>query len=494
MRRARLAVLPAVIAAATIAAVAAGCTSSSGGAELATRDALLDPKTCTQCHADHYREWSGSMHAYASDDPVFRAMNKRGQRETGGALGTFCVKCHAPMAVRDGKTKDGLDLDALDPKYKGVTCFFCHSVDGVDGAHDAALHLSDDLALRGEYKDPVANTAHRATYSALHDRDQGDSAKMCGACHDITTDHGADIERTFAEWQASVFSHLGGGTTCSQCHMSQSTAPRPIAEAPNVFSRNFHSHTFAAIDTALAPFPEADAQKQAVLDLLGTTLLGAVCVETFSADASVVKVILDNAGSGHAFPSGSAQDRRVWAEVIAYRAGAPLYQSGAVADGASVTAATNDPDLWLLRDCLFDDQSKEVRMFWQASSYEGNALPAQATFDPSDDAFYRSHVLQTYPRDTTKVIPGAPDRVTVRVRVLPMGYDVIDDLIASGDLDPSVRGALTVRDALTLEWTPGAVTETFNDNGAAARCVSSTPQFAAAAKTVPAIHHTKCGP
>ena len=32
------------------------------------------------------------MHAYASDDPVFQAMNKRAQRETNGALGDFCVR------------------------------------------------------------------------------------------------------------------------------------------------------------------------------------------------------------------------------------------------------------------------------------------------------------------------------------------------------------------------------------------------------------------
>ena len=35
----------------------------------------------------------------AMDDPVFIAMNKKGQRETNGALGTFCVNCHAPMAA-----------------------------------------------------------------------------------------------------------------------------------------------------------------------------------------------------------------------------------------------------------------------------------------------------------------------------------------------------------------------------------------------------------
>ena len=43
-----------------------------------SRDQLLDPETCKTCHPDQFREWSGSMHAYAADDPVFVAMNARG--------------------------------------------------------------------------------------------------------------------------------------------------------------------------------------------------------------------------------------------------------------------------------------------------------------------------------------------------------------------------------------------------------------------------------
>ena len=64
---------------------------------------LLNPETCRECHATHYDEWLGSMHAYAAKDPVFLAMNRRGQRETNGSSGPFCVNCHAPMAVREAE-------------------------------------------------------------------------------------------------------------------------------------------------------------------------------------------------------------------------------------------------------------------------------------------------------------------------------------------------------------------------------------------------------
>ncbi len=88
-----------------------GCSSTGSDAPRPTFTAeqLRDPTQCKSCHATHYADWSRSMHAYASEDPVFLAMNARGQRETGGKLGTFCVQCHAPVAVNDKKTTDGLE-------------------------------------------------------------------------------------------------------------------------------------------------------------------------------------------------------------------------------------------------------------------------------------------------------------------------------------------------------------------------------------------------
>src|SRR5215475_10583332 len=114
-----------------LAGLAAACSdsgSTSGPqAPKFTIQDLQKPSTCKECHQDHFKEWSGSMHAYASKDPVFRAMNARGQAETNGALGNFCVKCHAPMAVALGATTDGMNLDSLDENLQGVTCYFCHN-------------------------------------------------------------------------------------------------------------------------------------------------------------------------------------------------------------------------------------------------------------------------------------------------------------------------------------------------------------------------------
>jgi hypothetical protein len=480
-------------ASALVAALAAACSTSPSSPTYADRATMLDPQSCKTCHADHYGDWARSMHAYASDDPVFRAMNARGQRETGGQLGSFCVQCHAPMAVAENATKDGTNLDHVDAKLHGVTCFFCHSVDQVNGTHNDPLHLATDLAMRGPLSDAVSNAAHTSTYSSLHDRDQLASASMCGACHDIVNGHGAAIERTFAEWQASVFSHAPGGTTCGQCHMNESTTPEAIAQAPGApATRRFHGHSFPAVDTALVPsFPGQDVLSHEVQTFLSTTLQSALCVGQ-QGGAFTLRVMLDNVAAGHSFPSGSSQDRRLFVEVIAKQAGNVLYQSGVVAPGTAPTTSP-DADFWLLRDCMTDDAGKPVSMFWQASAYEGNELPGQATFDPTDMRFYQSHIEQTYPRSTAS-ITGTPDTVTLRVLEQPIGLDVLDDLVGSGDLPQATRDAMqTIQVGTTLTWTPQTVNGTTIENGVMLQCITAT-NFNVKSQTVPATGHTKCAP
>ena len=49
-----------------------GCGGDGCGAtEPLTARQLRDPEVCAGCHPAHYEEWSGSMHAYAADDPLF---------------------------------------------------------------------------------------------------------------------------------------------------------------------------------------------------------------------------------------------------------------------------------------------------------------------------------------------------------------------------------------------------------------------------------------
>jgi hypothetical protein len=490
-----------LVLASLVPAMTLACGSKSSSPTYKTRDELLDPMTCAQCHQNHFEDWSGSMHAYASEDPVFRAMNARGQRETNGQLGTFCVNCHAPMAVHEGATTDGLNLDQVPTALHGVTCFFCHTVESVQGTHNNPLQLASDITMRGEYSDPVANTAHPATYSPLHDRNSLASATLCGACHDIVTPLGAPIERTYADWQASLFSSPDGGNTCGQCHMQELPVMgfEPIAQAPNVGVRKYHVHSFPAVDSALiTPFPTdppADVKDEFDLQtFLNTTFQTALCVVQQDGNGAI-RVIVDNVAAGHSVTSGSAQDRRLWAEVIAYdKTGKMIYQSGLVPDGTPVTSL-NDPDLWLIRDCMFDGQGTQVDMFWQAAKVESNLIPFPVTSNTTDPRFYQTHVLQYFPRNPTATLPAVPAKVTLRLLLQPIGLDVLQDLVKSGDLDPSVPAKVKtlVFPEPILTWTPATATQMYTEPPRPVACVGDTA-LNVTASTVPAVNHVMCKP
>jgi hypothetical protein len=484
---------------ATPVVAVASCSTKSTAPTYDARETLLDPTTCKECHVNHYADWSASMHAYASDDPVFRAMNARGQRETDGGLGDFCVKCHAPMALNEKATTDGLNLDSVPKALHGVTCFYCHTVASVEGSHNDPLVLANDITMRGEYADPVANTAHPAAYSQLHDRDQLASAPLCGACHDIVAPPGAVIEHTYADWQASIFDDTQGGDTCSQCHMQElppGDGLEPIAQAPNVYARKYHVHSFQAVDQATTPsLPEApDAGGQSLQQFLDTTVSTALCVVQGDGNGAL-RVIVDNIAAGHSVTSGSAQDRRLWAEVIAYQGGSVVYQSGVVAPGASVTSLQNDPDLWLIRDCMFDANGNRVSNFWQAASVESNLLPFPVTTNQTDPRFYQTHVEQFYPRDPTATLPAAPDKVTLRLLLQPIGLDVLQDLADSGDLSPTIAAQMPtlVFPEPILTWTAATANGTYFENQSTVSCITDTALNVSADK-FPAVNHTKCSP
>ncbi len=510
--------------------VAAGCGSGSGsvGGDAGTAvsdglssvpeaggilslDDLMDPVACKGCHPQQYQTWSGSMHAYAGESPVFVALNKRGQREA--HLGDFCLRCHAPMAQQMGLSTDGSNLAEVPAKYKGVTCYFCHSVADVQGIHDNPIVLRSDGVMIGQLSDPAPTSAHASAYASWLDRDEWDSSTMCGSCHDIKTGAGT-IERTYQEWAESVFAQKPGGATCSQCHMDQSTDLEPGAAGLGLPLRRLHDHGYPAIDLALIAFPETHTQRAQVQAFLDGALQSALCVRSEGGNATI-QVVLDNVASGHGFPSGAAMIRRAWVELKAFVGDQIIYQSGVVPDGGSVVAL-GDPDLWLMRDCLLDDNNREA-MPWAATHFESSALPAQLTFDRNDPNFYRSHVYEVFPRvRAAQVVDGGvasdggvpessggpslsavPDRVQMRVRLESVGADFIENLIASGDLDPSFRNQIPVFNLggdAPLEWTPTSANELFLDqSGAPVSCISKT-NLKAQAGRVRASEISHCKP
>jgi hypothetical protein len=423
--------------------VALGLVACNGEDKTLDRQALMDPESCKSCHIGHYEQWKGSMHAYAADDPVFLAMNRRGQEETGGALGDFCVRCHAPMAVREGATFDGLNLESLPQHLKGVTCYFCHSVEAVEGSHNAPLRLSNDSRLRGAITDPVDNPAHHSAYSPLLDRDHIASSDLCGSCHDLVTPAGVHLERTFAEWKDTLFGNgSSGALSCGNCHMTGSQGL--AADFEGVKLRPIHDHRMPGVDVALTPWFDHDQHVEQVKAELSGVVLAQLCIAPPEGPTEI-EVVLENAFAGHMFPSGAAQDRRAWVELVAYDASdAVVFSSGVVAAGEPV-AELADPNLWLLRDQTFDARGDVAHMFWDVASYDSELLPQAKTTNPTE--------VHAKTRTYSFAPSAEVARATLRLIMRPMGLEVLGDLVASGHLDPAIVAEMPTFEVVhPIEW------------------------------------------
>lgn len=440
-----------------------------------TQAQILDPQTCAGCHPSHFEQWSGSMHAYAAEDPVFRAMEAKGQRETEGALGDFCVQCHAPVAHRLGLARTAADLDDLPAHLQGVTCAFCHQIDAVEGTHNNPLRWVQDGVLRGGIADPVS-AGHPTAYSALHDRAQLASSDLCGSCHDIVVDFaGAPVhlERTYWEWQRTLYNAEDPvfRLTCGECHMP--STPGPVAVGGP--ERRVHAHGMPGVDVALTPFPGREIQRQQIQRLLDDSLGTEICVIQIAGGADI-EFFLDNLSAGHHFPSGAALDRRLWVELRAFAGDTEVFASGVVGDGEPI-AHLDDPQLWLLRDHAFDAEGQPTHDFWKVAAVDReprtplNHLPAPTTADPLAPGFINTHTPHRY-----RVASAAPlTRVEVRLRLRPIGLEILDELVASGDLDPAIRDAMPTFDFAHATWTPeAAVLRPTDFSGREALCV---PEF-----------------
>ena len=434
-----------------LVAVAVMASWACGGDDGPTlsREELLDPEACADCHPIQHQEWLGSMHAYAGDDPVFLAMNRRGQEETDGELGDFCVKCHAPMALAEGATTDGLNLDEVPQHLKGITCYFCHNVEAVEGTHNNPLRLANDSILRGSLEDTI-NAGHRTGYSALLDSNRFESSDMCGACHDIVTPAGVHLERTYTEYLDSVFSKPFGvvQTSCSTCHMFTETGR--IADVDGAPGRRRHSHAFPGVDVALTDWPGKDEQLLQIQRDLDAVVKARLCVNP-AAGGVGVDIILDNVNGGHKWPSGASADRRAWVRLEAFEGASRVFVSGEVAaDQAVVAAAENDSNLWQIRDFTFKEGgTEEAHMFWDVRTIDEQTLPYGTTNDPTDPAFIHS-VEKSY-----SLVGVSPDRISMQVSIRPVGYDILDDLIDSGHLGAGIKELIPTFDlaSTSLEWT-----------------------------------------
>ena len=451
-----------------------------------TRQEIYDPANCQDCHEDHVADWQLSMHAYAADDPVFLAMDKQRQEETGGALGGFCVGCHAPIAVREEGIQSAEELEDVPEYMKGVTCAFCHLAEEVHPdaeLNNNPIELAKGRVLRAAIRDPVRSPAHPAAYGEHLDRSTRKASDLCGSCHDIVLPNGLHLERTHEEWQESLFGQIVAGTDspvlgCGGCHMG--STERPVADFDGVPVRDFHDHSMPGIDV---PLVNADADpvwaerrpavEALVTEFLKDTVRSEICVNSEPPSWEVV-VGLENVSAGHSFPSGSTQDRRVWAWIQAWDEDKLLWETGFVPEDE---AASDVDQLILLRNTMVDADGNEAHAFHDADRYLENDENGEPIANPDNKRGLLLGLRQVDGLTVEQVrvwsfkpnFFTAPTRVELRMFERPIGFDVLDELIDEGYLDPAVKA-----DMPTFELTGARLVW---EEGQLGTCVTSDNQL-----------------
>lgn len=202
----------------------------------------LSSKVCRDCHQEIYNQWRSSMHAKSTAlqshiHAAFYRSEVGDPREEGAihrASGKYpiCLKCHAPNAAKDKKTK----LDAMPAYSEGVNCLTCHmfkSYKGVLPAEEGgklrlgidAYEISDILqGPSGKIFSPVARssppTSSDLASPAFHPFPLESNTALlrtsdaCLGCHERRNNpHGVPLCNTGEEFRK------GGNFNCQQCHM-----------------------------------------------------------------------------------------------------------------------------------------------------------------------------------------------------------------------------------------------------------------------------------
>ena len=334
-------------------------------------------RTCSTCHPQQYQEWSGSMHRYAANDPIWMLANNGLQSGTHGRLKNWCWQCHGPVGFLTGNAPATFQFsDIPDIVREGVNCDVCHIMRPPHGTTNQHIeyNLQPGRTKFGSIADPVSAGAHASSYGLSYGR-----SESCRECHDLIVNN-LPVEVTFTEWQNSAWGAMS--VECQDCHMlkynGQAAVGGPVRQ-------NLHRHDFIGVDIAMTPFPNANEQRATVDSMLRHSATMSVdAPSTASVNDSIrIAVQITNDRTGHNLPSSVFFFRQMWVEVtvnkgsdVAYRSG-HLDANGDLMDRHSELQPNADKNLMLFGGYLFKN-GVESNVF-ELDSMVNTSLPPFAS-------------------------------------------------------------------------------------------------------------------
>ncbi|MHB9004632.1 MAG: multiheme c-type cytochrome [Coriobacteriia bacterium] len=313
----------------------------------ATPSSKFEPSQACGCHSALLDQWSTTMHAKALTDPIYLLKLAEGNKATNGAIGPFCQGCHGPIAVMSGEITNL--KTATKQSQEGVTCDFCHKVNGTETPlGNTSATLDTESGKHAQFKDAVS-PVHATKYSQFHE-----TAEFCGTCHNV--DHpgnGMHLEATYSEWKAGPYAR--DGIVCQDCHMTPGpgvTKPNPgVAAAGGPEREHIYTMTFVGGNVALgnAELAEERLKSAATLELEAPEIVAA-------GETAQATVTITNSGAGHMLPTGLTEVRQMWLDVVAVDE-----------DGIESPVGRHD-----FGSILRDASGKSPVELWEAVSFESD--------------------------------------------------------------------------------------------------------------------------
>jgi len=191
---------------------------------------FTDPSVCAGCHPDKFKEWTGSVHALAFQDPIYQGELNKGFKAVGHDVTRQCEGCHSPAGMVTGEIK-GPGITGLSPMaMAGVSCDICHSISGTtqwqtpshepeNGSFIMTPGVDTRDGTQLTKRGPLAPYEgcgmgfHECIESPLHL-----STDLCASCHQVYHyESHFPIEATYVEWKHGPYAQKG--IMCQDCHM-----------------------------------------------------------------------------------------------------------------------------------------------------------------------------------------------------------------------------------------------------------------------------------
>lgn len=268
------------------------------------------PAYCgSSCHTEFYMQWQQAMMSQAythhwDEIEYFKLAVPHAEKDEKVAeVKAGCNGCHAPIAFLAG------DVPPPHPEEnsranESVSCDVCHTVVGFEGE---TPHNFNWISQPGETKygprADVNSPNHKSVKSEFLNQ-----AEFCGTCHNESSPYGVWVKSTHLEWKEGPYSKEG--VRCQTCHMTQTKFQ--TASMGNTYDDAWMHLFHGAHDPG---------------KIAGTIELriNPDIREIVPGEPVKFTLVLFNQKTGHKFPTGSVEDRIVWAHVEAVDAAGNVY-------------------------------------------------------------------------------------------------------------------------------------------------------------------------